>query len=112
MIRCERLPRSALLSLHAFLLLASLTGAVVPAASQTGKAEPAASAAPAEPSPAEPAADEPEGDDDRTPATAATKLALAQPPYLSTCRAAGPRFRPQRLPQARRREAHLQAGHR
>ena len=78
MIWCERLPRSALLSLHAFLLLASLTGAVVPAASQTGKAEPAASA---EPSPAEPAADEPEGDDDRTPATAATKLALAQPPY-------------------------------
>lgn len=50
----------------------------MPAASQTGKAEPAASA---EPSPAEPAADEPEGDDDRTPATAATKLALAQPPY-------------------------------
>jgi len=50
----------------------------VPAAGQTGKAEPAASA---EPSPAEPAADEPEGDDDRTPATAATKLALAQPPY-------------------------------
>src|SRR5215212_11677004 len=77
MIRCERLPRSAVLSLHAF-LLASLTGAVVPAAGQTGKAEPAASA---EPSPAEPAADEPEGDDDRTPATAATKLALAQPPY-------------------------------
>ena len=78
MIRCERLPRSALLSLHALLLLASLTGAAVPVASQTGKAAPAASA---EPSPAEPAADEPEGDDDRTPATAATKLALAQPPY-------------------------------